>query len=882
MAIANDWRIDYTNKLIVHATSELAYQTQTVNYTVGDLITQAVSGATAVIVADVDGGATGTLHIAYVTGTFNNTNTITDQHTGSAAPNIPTGLVTKTATYTTRALYSYIQDTFDELVQLDDTVPMSAQTPTEFTLINGWFIDDNSVKFLYGGALQTSGYDAVIQMIAFGGTYTPAINSDIGKMVNDDTVDSGNLLHFNNTTKKWWVRWGTQIASGSAMTLDGSGTGAGTTNVNGDITGEDLYANVYTLGSIATNPNPQTYIFQNSASITPWWGRGDVNAAIDVLIKVKELGSEIDGANITVYVRHYGDLYDHFAIDLTNGGRNAVPLSSATDLNNNTLGEAYLLYDGQGATNFTAGLILTNAGGTATAEIIADTDNGANGYLTLGNVKGTFADGEIITDTSTGSATVNGSVGDTVLNFDTETAAFVALDQIVTGGTSLAQRQLKGIQDDAGATGRLVLKVSDTADADHFKTFSDNEIITGATNGSASANGASTTAAAGFANIKTWFVNVEVDFASKTGSVPAGSTVTGATSGAIGVFLGEKDANTLTIGNWNGINFTASEQLRVDVSNYYALHATLNQTSAFTMNKAFTQGTNNPYSIIVDCANRSLSQVYEWLKYITRDGANSSQVYRQIMYPVISSTVVQQDGEEYIAARVLPDTAFTPVKASPFGTFAGGKLFGAQGVWVQNMVSTDVQSFQLIDSNGATRTPPNFQSLTVTGVISGDKVAVFRTTGGTTINKAVFTLAAGNNAGNSTIVVNEAIPTDTPSPTGVIRLVDTSDTSINRETKYTYTSWDGGTKTFSGVSPVLDRNYTLTDDTAYVPYIDTTASGTSVTVSVIYPSADRTVLARVRRYNGVGDSILPFETTGTYSSTGYSTAAIRTSDSIVL
>ena len=960
MAIANDWYIDYTNKLVCHSTTSIPYDTETNGgFTAGQFIgnTSATPTITAIIVKVTDNGTTGILDVVYVVGTWANdvdifivggtqrgivngtpttktlmnydgeanggfsvgqyigntssspTKTaiivaVTDNGTdgtleviydigtwvdndelyvvgGTKRGDVLGTPITKNTKYTTRALYSFIQDTFDELVQLDDTVPMSAQTPTEFTLINGWFIDDESVKFLYGGALQTSGYDAVIQMIAFqAGGYTSAINSDIGKMVNDDAANTGNLLHFNNTTRKWWVRWGTAIANPSAITLDDSGTGAGTTNAAPDFSGEDLYANVYTLGSIAVNPNPQTYIFQNSSSITPWWNRGDQNAAIDILVKVKELGSEIDGANITVYVRHYGDLYDHFAIDLTNGGRNAVPLSSATDLNNNATGEGYLLYDGQTG-NFTTGLILTNAAGTATAEIIADTDSGANGYLTLGNIKGTFADGVAITDTSIGAATVNGSVGDTVLNFDTETAAFAALDQIVTGGTSLAQRQIKGIQDDAGATGRLVLKVSDVTDADHFKTFSDNEIITGATNGSASANVASTTGASGYADIKIWFVNVEVDFASETGSVPAGSAVTGFSSGATGVFLGEKDANTLTIGNWNSTNFTAGEQLRLDASNYYTLHGTLNQTSAYTMQKKFTQGQNFNYSIIVECASRTLAQVYEWLKYVTRDGANSSQVNRQIMYPVISSTVVQQDGEEYIAARVLPDAAFTPVKASPFGTFAGGKLFGAQGVWVQNMASTDVQSFQLIDSDGDTQTPPNFQSLTVTGVISGDKVAVFRTTTGTTINKAVFTLAAGNNAGNNTIVVVEVIPSDTPSSDGVIRLVDLSDQSINRETKYTYTGWDGDTKTFSGVSPVLDRNYTLTDDTAYVPYIDTTASGTSVTVSVIYPSADRTVLARVRRYNGAGDSILPFETTGTYSSTGYSTAAIRTADSIV-
>jgi hypothetical protein len=876
MAISNDWYIDYTNKVICHATHVITYDGElNGGFTAGQLIgnTSATPTKTAIVVKVTDNGTDGTLDVVYVVGSWANNDELYVVG-GTKRGDVNGAIATKTTTYTTRALYSFVQDTFDELGNMDDTVPMSAQTPTEFTLINGWFIDDESVKFLTGGALQTSGYDTVIQIITFqSGGYTSAINSDIGKMVNDDAVDSGNLLHFNNTTRKWWVRWGTTIASGSAITLDSSGTGAGTTNSTGDYNGEDLYANVYTLGSIAVNPNPQTYIFQNSVSITPWWGRGDSFAAIDVLIKVKESGSEIDGANITVYVRHFGDLYDHFGIDLTSGGRNAVPLSSATDLNNNTTGEAYLLYDGQSGT-FTEGLILTGGTSGATAEIIDDTDNGTTGVLLLGNIKGTFADNETITDTSTGVAVANGTVGDTLLTYDAQSANFTTIPQILTSDGNGAQRQLVGQQDN-GTSGLLVAKVSAVTDADHFKTFADNAVVSGASEGSVTLSAASVTATAGYADIKVWFVNGTITHGGITGGpYVEGETITGGTSTATGVMLLDS-AGTMTLGNVVG-TFQNTETLTGGTSGATSTSSST-LTSTHTMSKAFTQGSPFPYAVIVNCASRTMAKVYEWLKYVTRDGANSSQVLRQIMYPVISATVVQQDGEEYIAARVSPDTAYTPVKVSPFGSFAGGRFFGAQGVWVQNMASTDVQSFQLIDGNGVTRTPPNFQSLTITGIVSGDKVTVFRTTSGTTINKAVFTAAAGNSAGNSTFVVNEAIPTDTPT-TGTIRIVDTSDTSINRETRYTYTSW--ATSTFSGISPVLDRTYTTTDDTAYVPYIDTTASGTSATVSVIY-TTDRSVLARVRRYNGAGDSILPFETTGTFGSTGYSTAAIRTTDSIV-
>jgi hypothetical protein len=57
--------------------------------------------------------------------------------------------------YSVNALYSWLMDEFDELSQMDDEVPMSAQTPTEYSLINGWTFgnDVEDVKFLSGGAI---------------------------------------------------------------------------------------------------------------------------------------------------------------------------------------------------------------------------------------------------------------------------------------------------------------------------------------------------------------------------------------------------------------------------------------------------------------------------------------------------------------------------------------------------------------------------------------------------------------------------------------------------------------------------------------------------------------------------------------------------------
>jgi hypothetical protein len=67
--------------------STLAYQTQTGNFTLGNTLTGGTSGATARIVADVDAGATGTLTLYDVVGTFQNGEVITDGSGGSAAVN---------------------------------------------------------------------------------------------------------------------------------------------------------------------------------------------------------------------------------------------------------------------------------------------------------------------------------------------------------------------------------------------------------------------------------------------------------------------------------------------------------------------------------------------------------------------------------------------------------------------------------------------------------------------------------------------------------------------------------------------------------------------------------------------------------------------------
>ena len=228
--------------------------------------------------------------------------------------------------YSSNAAYSFIQDTMDELGQLDNTMPMSAQTPTSYTMINGWYIQEELTQYLNGWAIQTSWYTWVIQELELDWVYASAVATDIGKQVTDDAVEVWALLDYNNTTQKWWIRSATTIVDNSVMAIT-AGTGAWDALL-ASISGENIFANPYTLGTIEWTP--QLYIYQNWVKLTSWWTTGQ----FDILVKVASGWVDIDSKIITVFGRNWTDTNTNFQITLTTAGQNAVPLGNADDANN--------------------------------------------------------------------------------------------------------------------------------------------------------------------------------------------------------------------------------------------------------------------------------------------------------------------------------------------------------------------------------------------------------------------------------------------------------------------------------------------------------------------------------------------------------------------
>jgi len=793
-----------------------------------------------------------------------------------------------TTVYSVNQLYSHLQDTFDELNQLDDEVPMSAQTPTEYTMINGWFIDDESTQYLNGGAIKTLGYANVIHVLTV--TSGAFVDGDIGLDVQDDGTTVGPLLAYNNTTNKAWIREerASFTAIGDSSDVDVVG---GTQNhvADGDSsTGEDLYANVYTLGTIESSPAPQVYIFQAGAVISEWssltnWDRGH----IDVLIKVKEADTEIDNATITVFARQYLDVYDNFEIDLTNGGRNAVPLGTSNDLDNTTP-EKYLLYDTELNGPFQVGEVIHEITGSWSAEVISLVDNGVDGYIGIGGLKGAISNNDsFVGSTSLASGLANGTPGGFLVSYDQETSPPTTLGQVMTGSQS---SQFKGVLRGVvgSATGSTAYLVMDTngdyqADAEYYNDPINNAIVSGASDGAVTLDGTVISrGVAAYDDVGLWFVNGSIWVVSGTFSaLSAGMNISGNQSSALGTIIAlnqtaDIGSTLMTLGNVSG-TFVSGEQLfDIDssatgsfISEYGATHKTT---------KAFEQATNKNYDLVVECRGRTLSQVYEFFKYTTREDSTTKLYSMMTSGTTLQSNIL--DGEEYINTYVDYDTpanTYTPKKASPFATFAGGKMFGAQGVWIENMHADDVQAFQLIDSDGATQDPPNKQNMEITTLQSGDRVGVFISGDDSGIHKQQYYSAiTGNDSGLGFFYISGVLPTDTPS-TGFVRVVDVGSSS---EQRYEYSSFQNGSEfTLSGATQ-LNRDYLSGAspsgwDTAYIPMIDQQSSGTSISKTLIY-SADRNITVRVRK-----KGIIPFETFSTFTSTGRSLGATRTTDTIV-
>lgn len=730
---------------------------------------------------------------------------------------------TGTTVWTAVQLYSWVQDSADEPGFMSYEEIIKFNTPTSFTMLNGWKLDNGDgseiLSYIKGGSIDTTGYatiDDPVYMLDLTST-TDWVPTDLDLTITDDAGDVGPLLSYLNDypvagSARIWVRDtnsnGTIATSSTIATA--TGTGAGTAN-GASVTGDEINTNVFTLAAFPSDVLPQVYIYQDHPQdatrtrIAEWsafdnWDRG----TIDVLIPVQLAGTLIDSGNVSAFVRQTGDSFTFVEVDLSSGSRTPIATETAADEVNITEGEWYLLYDAEAGGGFAVDDVIqdeaTDSGVPPTwyAEVVAVTDDGTTGTLTLRGLRGTIVDDDPIYIGTTQRGLANGTPGDTFLTYSAEAAGPVGGDLGLPfeGVSSGAHRLLRGYQDD-GTTGKLVLQVAHahaTVDSQDYtgtgrdvlyQDFSSGESVNAPAAGTGTMDittaAVSTTLISGFSDVTVAHVNGTVTVSS-TGTFTFGERITWNAAASEAIYISD-NGTTMYLGNVDpGDEPDASDAFVGDISAATA-NCDSGLTDANTDTFNFTQQTANAFSVIVEggsiySAGRTLSDIYAYLQYYVSDGKSTD------IHTSTGSAITLLAAEEYIKAVA----AYAATKPAPFGTLAGTTFFGAQGVWVQGMVSTDENNVSLTDHGGTLRTPFTSVSVTVGNTRVDDVITVFLEDGSTAKpDKAQYTSHATLNAVSDSTFERDTtdFPIDTPT-SGTFYVVDNTS---NEEHRYRYDSW---------------------------------------------------------------------------------------------
>lgn len=253
---------------------------------------------------------------------------------------------------------------------------------------------------------------------------------------------------------------------------------------------------------------------------------------------------------------------------------------------------------------------------------------------------------------------------------------------------------------------------------------------------------------------------------------------------------------------------------------------------------------------------------------ITLDGSVTlAQAYQALMWACSESSTITFNGVPGWRYRVLPGQAYAENIAAPFGTFAGGRWFVAQGWWLAGVQAADSKNYQLISHDGTVESPPTSVAVQVSGLAAGDYVLVARDDGAGGF--AQDTTLASPASAAATSVTLTAAPADTPTAPGsqacYIRI---------NGNRHTYTGRAGNV--ISGLSPAVPAGGYASGLPVFIPFIDAVSAGTSIQSANFQFGSSFTCRYRVR--NGGGSPIVPFESTLSVTSNGGSGTAVRNAD----
>ncbi|KKN96840.1 hypothetical protein LCGC14_0164840 [marine sediment metagenome] len=633
--------------------------------------------------------------------------------------------------YTVNALYSFLQDTFDEPGQMDDPVPMSAQTPTQYTIINKWFMDDETMKALYGGSLQTSAWafaasEGITQLWWTSGSADPPVAGDIGKdLIVGATTKKGTILAVDTVRRVVWVRNtdATQFVAGDNVVEDGGATvdfviEADSGAQQGVRSGDSVWPNLFSVGTI--QDDTEIYVGQENewqgggttpilTKLASWWDSdSDFTASpngvsaghFDILVKTRDAGVWIDDLNLTsqgrlaIFARQGRTIYTHFE---TNGavGNFVVPFASTGfDLNQNGFGQVLIPGSFSGA--FTIGEVLTAPSGAKAILTAFVTDTSLNYILVGKNLTEFASSAELITGESSGqTATKDGNPP-------------TAINGAVAGGITVT------VGDD------------NTFDIDEDGNPENYAVV--------------------------------VDCNSLALSVVYEHLMFLARRGSATSILPEP-----------GAGFEDGEFYRGVGDAYIPLDA---EGTALTEGETVTGS-------ISGATGELVAYFFSGTGYVIVTNVKGS---------FVNNDVITDEGAGSVTASAAQES-LVDVNAASFGTFAGGRFFVARGVVLDNVPAADNNNWQTIDVTGTAKQPPTTITVTFDGLVVNDRATIFEvaTAGDTDVVKGVVGLASGA-VGSSLIVLDAAAAQDVPA-TGWIRAVDTG--TPGKEERYEYSSISG-------------------------------------------------------------------------------------------
>lgn len=346
-----------------------------------------------------------------------------------------------------------------------------------------------------------------------------------------------------------------------------------------------------------------------------------------------------------------------------------------------------------------------------------------------------------------------------------------------------------------------------------------------------------------------------------------------------------------------------------------------NLTAGYNLLDVNADSTDEPYYSKWDRGAKSITQFYEYMKWLTRRGSASTlyglngELFRGITHEVAVTTprsgtvaegvacswtggtgqvlavdsgaaatklwiqlltgVAPTAGQTItVGAATVTAAAGTPGTERPLsfpfcGVSTGSALIGAYGFALE---TTDLSANdRLFDLTNTQRNPPNLVTFTVSGLVSGeDYILVGPENGAGGLDLDQFTLnGALTGAAVTSVVVNGSIPADTPT-TGTIRILRAN----GSYSRHAYSAWAGST--FTIASTDFSSNNAANGANCYISYIDKLADAATAAFQATYVS-DRALFAR-RRDGGSASPTKTFESVATLGSAGGSLSVQRLSD----